>query len=507
MATTNTTKADNEPNDCLDIAVIGGGIGGAYTGWRLRDRGLSISVFEYSDRVGGRLFTAELPEAPGTYLEFGGMRFRTDHSILINTAIEIGLKIVPFQKSDGNQKLWYLRGTHLGKDDLRGSKTPFNLKANERKSPEALIRDIFTNNTNITSTKFPEEMYSLTTNDGVPVYKMSQLNFYSHYATMEAYGYLQACMAMGLVNQQQGALRGVKMANSPSSALHAIEGGMGRLPTTLMDIFRQRSKSHHLHLNHQLIRIEKSQTGGYNLRFRRTQTVDGVTTPLTTDDNEVTICARKVILAVPRNCLVHVDFPTFRNNPAIMNSINSVFDDPAGKIFLAYPYKWWKTGNPDTTNTDSDLPCRHTRDWFTGTNNVSIILASYHNGETTRYWRELSQFGTPIPGSLPGANAVTDVVKNRLETYLSLIYNVNQSDIPEAVGGGMMLWDRYPFEAGWHCFKPGFKEDEVAEIMMKPSPSDDVYVVSNSWAEGMLGVWSEGTLHAVDRVLSNYFSK
>ncbi|XP_046584821.1 achacin-like [Haliotis rubra] len=434
------------------------------------------------------------------------MRFLEKHSILLDAASAMGLKVIPFDvHGERGHTHWYLRETHLGQADLGGCKTPYNLNPDERKSPEALIRDIFTNNTNVSSIKYPDEMYTLTTNDDVPVYKMSQSDFYSRYATMEAFRYLQGTMYW-CIDEQRTPLFGLKFANEPPSSVKTIQGGMGKLPTTLMDRFLQTSKSHSLRLNHQLVRMERRQAGGYNLRFRKTQTNDGVTTPVTTDGNEVTICARRVILAIPKNCLAKVDFPTFRNSPVIMDCINSVFDYPAGKIFLAYPYKWWKAVYPDSGTANSDLPPRYTLDWFTGDNGVAVILASYHIGETTRYWRELSQFGKPIPGSLPGANAVTDVVKDRVEKYLSLIYDVSQSDIPEALGGGMMLWDSYPYEAAFHCIKPGFRDDEVAEMMMKPSPSDDVYVVSNSWVEGDLGYWAEGTLHTVDRVLAKYFN-
>ncbi|XP_046584820.1 L-amino-acid oxidase-like [Haliotis rubra] len=279
---------------------------------------------------------------------------------------------------------------------------------------------------------------------------------------------------------------------------------MGKVPKTLMEKFLKASASHELHLNHQLTRMERGQAGGYNIRFRKTLTVDGVTTPVTTED--VVMCARKVVLAAQKEAIQQIDFPEFKNNPEIRRTIDSVEGFPAGRIYLAYNTKWWKTGNPDITHTKSDLPNRQTYDWSTGTNNVSIIMASYHDGDFAHYWRELSQFGTPIPGSLPGVNAVTDVVKNRVEKYLSVIYNVSQSDIPETVGGAMMLWDRYPFPTAWSYFKAGFDERKVRDMIYKPSPSDHVYIVSNSWSTDDLQAWSEGSLRAVDAVIQKYFS-
>jgi len=58
-----------------DVAIVGAGPGGANSAYMLRDSGLDIAVFEYSDRVGGRLFTYQLPNTPDVNLEIGGMRF------------------------------------------------------------------------------------------------------------------------------------------------------------------------------------------------------------------------------------------------------------------------------------------------------------------------------------------------------------------------------------------------------------------------------------------------
>ncbi|XP_046326214.2 L-amino-acid oxidase-like [Haliotis rufescens] len=502
--------------DCLDIAVIGGGIGGAYAGWRLRDRGLSISVFEYSDRVGGRLFSAELPVAPGTYLDFGGMRFKSGaHPTLNRTATAIGLNIIPFELGYGNadETIWYNRGMRMRNSDIGTSAIPYNLGEGEAKDPDTLLWEMFKNNANLTDT-YPslDQLYSLTTSDGTPLYKMTVDNFYGRYASREAYNYALDTGGWADTVGVQGALHIPKLFLSypgdtgTSEGYKTIEGGLGLVPQTLMKKFLEANTSHKLHLNHQLMRMEKRQTGGYNLRFRKTQTIDGVTTPVQTGNTGLTMCARKVVLAAQKECIQQIDFPEFKNNPEIVKNLDSVLGFPAGRIYLAYNTKWWKNGNPDITHTKSDLPNRQTYDWSTGTNNVSIIMASYHDGDFAHYWRELSQFGTPIPGSLPGVNAVTDVVKKRVEKYLSAIYNVSQSDIPEAVGGAMMLWDKYPFSAAWSYFKPGFDERQVRDLVYKPSPSDHVYIVSNSWAADDMQGWSEGSLRAVDAVIAKYFS-
>ena len=63
-------KADLE----VDIAVVGAGIAGAYSAWRLKERypEKHVALFEYSNRVGGRLYSVPLPGMPNINAELGG---------------------------------------------------------------------------------------------------------------------------------------------------------------------------------------------------------------------------------------------------------------------------------------------------------------------------------------------------------------------------------------------------------------------------------------------------
>ena len=87
----------------VDVAVIGGGIGGIYTGWRLLTsplaqsrladwqaaRGkLRVAVFEGSGRLGGRLLSARSPHMPDTTAEIGGMRYVAPAQTLVMGLVE-----------------------------------------------------------------------------------------------------------------------------------------------------------------------------------------------------------------------------------------------------------------------------------------------------------------------------------------------------------------------------------------------------------------------------------
>ena len=66
---------DVDWDTCDDIAIIGAGIAGSYAGYRLRDLDKKITVYEYSDRIGGRCYTGKFTGVPDVNVEFGAKRF------------------------------------------------------------------------------------------------------------------------------------------------------------------------------------------------------------------------------------------------------------------------------------------------------------------------------------------------------------------------------------------------------------------------------------------------
>jgi lysine 2-monooxygenase len=126
----------------LDIAIVGGGVSGAYSAWRLQQENgtkESIGLFEYSDRIGGRLFTVTLPGLPHVKAEVGGMRYIADQHIMVAKLVDhlkLATKDFPMGAKPpvgANCNLFYLRGRHLRLHELADpSKVPYNLAWSER---------------------------------------------------------------------------------------------------------------------------------------------------------------------------------------------------------------------------------------------------------------------------------------------------------------------------------------------------------------------------------------
>jgi monoamine oxidase len=83
----------------LNTAIVGAGVAGLYTAWRLPGCGQSpdgIAVFEASERIGGRLFSVTMPGTTGIAAEFGGMRFLSSHPLITSVATKFGLGMREF---------------------------------------------------------------------------------------------------------------------------------------------------------------------------------------------------------------------------------------------------------------------------------------------------------------------------------------------------------------------------------------------------------------------------
>ena len=74
------------------VAIVGGGLAGLTTAWRLKQAGIEATVYEASDRIGGRIFTARDFLGKGYHSEVGGEFISGQHTEIIRLADELGLE-------------------------------------------------------------------------------------------------------------------------------------------------------------------------------------------------------------------------------------------------------------------------------------------------------------------------------------------------------------------------------------------------------------------------------
>ncbi len=105
----------------VEVAIIGGGVAGLYTGYRLLDGEhhhpdqridpSQVHIFELSHRIGGRLWSVQLP-GMSVWGELGGMRYLPTQEIvtaLAETVFADRMKAVDFSMGDPAHLFFYLR--------------------------------------------------------------------------------------------------------------------------------------------------------------------------------------------------------------------------------------------------------------------------------------------------------------------------------------------------------------------------------------------------------------
>ncbi|XP_062574438.1 achacin-like [Saccostrea cucullata] len=497
-----------------DITIIGGGIGGTYTGWRLRNKGLRIGIYEYSNRVGGRMYTRTFPDAPDLPVDFGAMRLRpANHLRMIKAGRELGLTFVPFVEEMGRvpeRTRLFLRNTHLSIPELGSIRTPYRLRPEESINPSDLETSLSALFTNYNGSDPKRELFTaVTLRDGVPLY----LQRYNEVIrktgiSNEAYKYIydNNIFHSGLSYEQcieafpktrQGFGEGTNPTGLPRVV--AVPTGMSSYPTRFMKQFLLRNPARHRYYpNSQLIKISKTKRGLYRLIFRRTRTINGKTIPTSKYFRVVT---RNVILALPKIAIQRIQMPD-SNNPVFQSALNSVIDVQASKIFLVYDYPWWLNERYNFTFTHSDLPYRQSFHWGISRTGKAVFLMSYADFDDVAFWSRLQRRGNVI-SKRNDDTRVTDEVIRHAHSQISKVYKIDPRHLPAPVDGMMFVWDRYPYNGGWISWKPGSRWYDIKNYLTSPFPRDNIFIVHGYWGAEHNG-WGESSLEAADDVLTHF---
>lgn len=108
-----------------EVLVVGGGLAGLTAAWRLRQEGLSVTVVEAQERVGGRMLslTGHFPE--GLVAELGGELIDTGHERVRALAAELGLSLDDLlDEPEGLEETVFFAGARRDHAELAGALRP-----------------------------------------------------------------------------------------------------------------------------------------------------------------------------------------------------------------------------------------------------------------------------------------------------------------------------------------------------------------------------------------------
>jgi len=226
-----------------------------------------------------------------------------------------------------------------------------------------------------------------------------------------------------------------------------------------------------------------------------------------------------VVLAMPRRSLELVNWEPFAHDREVRERIGSVISQAAFKIFLAYPYPWWRVLGLQAGRSITDMPLRQTFYFQTEgeqpggdpNNNNSLMMVSYNDLGSVPFWKALEEgdpfTGEPNPFNPSGAPRPANgfpITRQMVEAAHSQVREVHGLEfVPKPYAAAYHDWSDDPYGAGWHAWKAGFKFWEIMPKMRQPVPGENVFVCGEAYSINQ--GWVEGALQTAELMLEEHF--
>ena len=522
---------DQADAERVDVAIIGGGMSGAYTAWRLQQTQpeLKVVLFESSDRIGGRLLSAPLPGMPHVNAELGGMRFIPKTQDFVRELIkQLGLKTRPFPlgpKDDpaGSNNLVYLRRRLMRAAQLKDpGRLPYLLNPTEQgMTPDELQRYVMDSLVPHADQLTQDEWNEVEVLNGEKLYKVGFWNLLYRVLSSEAYQYMDDAGGYYTNVANSNAVLSLPVFEfGPSVVYETLDDGYEALPRALAAEFQKAGGD--VRMNRRLDSFGRNKQGEYAMVFVETEPGEhGKTGDRLQRGRRVThrVVADRVVLAVPRRSLELINWRPFARDPKVRGMVESVISQAAFKIFLAYPYPWWRVLGLQAGRSITDMPLRQTFYFQTEgeqpgadkKNNNSLMMVSYNDLGSVPFWKALEE-GDPFPvGRNPfaspspsGPDTGFPITRQMVEAAQAQVREVHGLDfVPRPYAAAYHDWSDDPYGGGWHAWKAGFRFWEIMPRIRKPVADENVFICGEAYSINQ--GWVEGALQTAELMLDEHF--
>ena len=465
--------SDPENGLDLDVAIIGAGASGLYSGYRLKtgvdEQGdplnKKVQIFEASHRICGRLDSIQLPGMNVTG-ELGGMRYM-DHQELIAGLIdkfeEEGLlESIDFDMGDSEKQLYYLRKQRFLANEINESfRTHYYVEPKfQGKSANTIFNEIIGDVLHaggedldkIQSSADPQAEwrrvkrtlkynYPGSPYNGKFVYEIGFWNLLKDRSSQECFTFLAdgGGYYSNTINWNAAEAFPYMVGDFADDDVEykTLDGGFDRILKVIAQKFLQHGGT--IRPNNALVTFEKAtekeSSRKYKLIFQHVTTGEEHNFKGRDESKQWVVYADEIILGMPRKSLELLDqnnffFDPYSNNgKALQSNIKTVISEPSLKILLGFEYPWWAQNQEDPAehkaHSITDLPMRQC--YYFGTdpeNHHSLFLASYNDMRTVSFWKALEN-------DAPFETKDTDLIQSdyRKQKQLS---EFKEKDIPAA---------------------------------------------------------------------------
>jgi monoamine oxidase len=493
----------------VDTAIVGGGVSGLYSAWRLSQSGVpaSLNVYEASERLGGRLDTVEVP-ALSCKVEMGAMRFTSSQLLVSRLLSHLNVPSEAFVNS--TLQHMYLRGVSIpmGPSGPLGP-VPYRLAGLESAYPFVLLVQAMEravpNALSLTPVEWAQTIRDFRLG-GKPLWEWGFWNLIQSVISNEGYQLISAGLGEQSISANWSAASALPMMCQIIKDVQQKDG-LNR-PTggwvTLVDHLAAKivaTPGCNIEIGHTLRSIRAAANHEYPIELL-----------FESAEEATAVSAKNVVLALPREALERVEFGReISRETKLINLFQQVMQIPAFKLYVAYDSPWWtdSCGWSDGYSI-TDLPIRQV---YYGAGQAGtpdctgrILMASYADFSSVQFWTGLTGMGSgqrnrifQENGSGGPLNAVLQVAAAQLREFHGIY-----PKLPEPVWSAYADWSRGNYGAGWHAWLPGLDPNIAIPNMRKPFGELPIYICGEafSYYQG----WVEGALSSAELMLEQHFN-
>ena len=351
------------------IAIVGAGIAGLNAALTLQDAGLSCSIYEASDRIGGRMHSDAITWEDGMVSEWCGEFIDSDHETIHRLIRRFGLKTTDlgWGRADRTQSVLYFFNRYYVAEELaRGFQALAPLLQQQ-------VQEV---GFPTTHAHFTQAGFRL---DHLNVYDWIEQYVEGGHAAPVGHLLDAACTGyFGLDTDEQSSLNLVYMFGlqepsrgsttpRPMQGSSKIVGGNEQLPVAIARSLPEG----YIHLRHQLVALERKSDASLALTFA-------------TADGFAEVQCERAILTLPFSALRQVDYRRAGFDPLKQAAIEQLGYGTISKLFLQFdmPY-WYEDGpwpHPHNGFIITDLDIQTLWDASIGQTGSNGLLVDYTSG-------------------------------------------------------------------------------------------------------------------------------
>lgn len=498
-----------------DVFVVGGGVAGCYSAWRLQTGAVApgsalpadpsqrrIALAEKSFRIGGRLESLAAPGTNGIRAEFGGMGYSADNDARARRLADyMGLPVVDFPMPDANDFV-YVRGVRLRHDELTDpAKIPYRLAPDEvGKGPGALIVQAIEKVIPGSSSWTTEQWWEAATTYRVRGQLLNDLGYWNLLLmgmSNEAFAFCTETMGHFFEFDNWNAAQAIPWILTQSVGPYkTVSTGYDQLPKSAANAF-----------------VEAGGEAGI------ASEVTGISWNGSTFSVDLfisgsirgTVQAKRVLLALPQRALEMLAPQTaVLQSSEVQALMSGVTGRKVMKIFLTFDRPWWNDLNITQGASSTDLPMSQC--WYFDPidgQGDALLMASYNDTLKTTFWQGLEggdRFLNAAVGA-PPAGFWRDQTPSQLmvDELMRQVREMHDLDggvaIPDPLFAAYKDWTHDPFGGAYSTWDVGVDVPLIAATMLQPDPSLPLHVIGSTYSRDQ--GWAEGAFATADIVLTD----